>query len=664
MLSGKERLALVRELSGLRSDISGTLSGMAKMKIVRRITEIRVLLTGRAEVTADDVDINDQEAIDRFVMAEIERLGDDLTHADYTSALMLVSPYLRHGYIKEPDADTTIQEFESFSSVGGGLLPENMDEMLSADASEGEKSNIANARRDILDAFWKEPELTEKFIAFKQSVSAKVEETREALDAVSEEFYKKKPNDWYWTQEYREWESAFNAVKKPFKTRYTRAYNEREALVEAWKQEQIKSRLDEIDALSAKLFEPGRAVIDAVISKSPITPEQADAYASQQVIDSGVKTSLAKIDYPEEKLRADIAEFYRMTGGKVAPLRIRHGSYGGGRASAQNHGDDDLATIQVGQGFNKKTLWHEMGHCVEYGDDSARHAAYGFLKKRRESDKLFKLNQLTGQSGRYGYKPDEVAYKDKFFHPYVGKYYSHGTTEVISMGFECLSSPEKAAKLAHEDKEHLALVMGYMAQDMRPLQKLRLRKSNDKKADVIDKAKTREELVSGVIGYGKKIAKTLDKTHKLDGDLRTAFEFGLVGGNFHRKSFNDKPDFIGRVGNFHVYKGKMRNWNTRRVGSGYFMTTVPDGMYAVPAGGDRFNIGGDTASRVVKNVYGGDDGFYAILALHEYGRKGGIDSRFLNTNDPFGGSASSNIISSSTELLQECYDWLKANYGK
>jgi hypothetical protein len=91
MLSGKERLALVRELSGLRSDISGTLSGMAKMKIVRRIAEIRVLLIGAVAVTADDVDINDQEAIDRFVMAEIERLGDDYTLADYANAMRVAS---------------------------------------------------------------------------------------------------------------------------------------------------------------------------------------------------------------------------------------------------------------------------------------------------------------------------------------------------------------------------------------------------------------------------------------------------------------------------------------------------------------------------------------------------------------------------------------------
>lgn len=661
-LSALDKLDIAENIQSLLDKLESDISPLEKLDIADEVELLLERLLEGDVVTADTVDINDQAAVDAFVLAEIERLGDDFDHADYTSALTLVSPYIR-AEIREPiDSDGTKKAFDSLALSGIEAMPDGLDEMLSTDSSESLKKHLADARRDILNAFYTDDALKTKLEEFSVSVSGKLVAAKEELDAVSAAIRKEKPKDAqgynlsYWTKEYGEWEEKYKKATKPLKTRWTKAQNEWLALIDEWKQEQVKAKLDEIDALSEALFKPGKAVIDAVMSKSPITTEQADAYANQQVIDSNAKTSLNNIGYTEEKLRADIAEFYRITGGKVAPLRIRQGSYGSGRASAMDNGDNALDTIQIGNGFTKKTLWHEMGHSVEFGDSTAKIAAHGFLKKRRESGKLFKLRDLTGQ----GYRKDEVAYKDNFFDPYVGKYYKDGYTEVMSMGFECLSSPEKAAILASKDKEHLALVMGYMTGDMRQLPKLRLRKANNAKSNVIEAAKTREELSDGIMKYGKKIK--ISGSHKLEGDLRTAFDFGLVSGSF-RMASNNAPKFIGRVGDFHVYKGKMRNLKTWRVGTGYKFLTIPDDIWAEEVGTGRFNLRGNLSDYTYKEAYG-DDGLYSLMAFHEFGRNGGMNSAYLDSSKRREEMVSTDLSKLKLEHIQECYDWLKANYGK
>jgi hypothetical protein len=110
-------------------------------------------------------------------------------------------------------------------------------------------------------------------------------------------------------------------------------------------------------------------------------------------------------------------------------------------------------SVHVPRSADVKTYVHEIGHLVEsgYGSDEILVKAKAFLRERgrRDPDGLRPLNQIKNSS-MYG--RDEVAYKDEFIEPYMGKVYSTGhSTEIISMGLEMLY--ENPGMLAAQDPE-------------------------------------------------------------------------------------------------------------------------------------------------------------------------------------------------------------------
>ena len=56
----------------------------------------------------------------------------------------------------------------------------------------------------------------------------------------------------------------------------------------------------------------------------------------------------------------------------------------------------------------------------------------------------------------------EKAFPDKFIHPYVGKVYSNGLTEVLSMGIEQFTSKKKLTEFMKNDREHFIFVLGVL----------------------------------------------------------------------------------------------------------------------------------------------------------------------------------------------------------
>lgn len=136
-------------------------------------------------------------------------------------------------------------------------------------------------------------------------------------------------------------------------------------------------------------------------------------------------------------------------GGKLGPIEFvleGHSS----RAFARGK-----TLIAVQGSFNKETLFHECGHLAEAWDMSSQAACLQFVRDRAKGD-LVSLKKLTEGS----YRSNERAYPDDFYHPYVGKYYSHGASEVFSMGLQCLSNPQCLALLAEKDPEHFSLTLG------------------------------------------------------------------------------------------------------------------------------------------------------------------------------------------------------------
>ncbi|QOJ22962.1 MAG: hypothetical protein HRU78_04290 [Gammaproteobacteria bacterium] len=189
----------------------------------------------------------------------------------------------------------------------------------------------------------------------------------------------------------------------------------------------------------------GQKIIDTLLNSSKVTKEQADAWANSQIIEKSALTKLKKIWYREEDVRRDMAEFYRITGGKLRQVRIE--TDGSRRANASGIGHFEDNVIRPGSSFNKTILWHEMAHHLE-ADPAAKAASNGYLLKRRKSEKVYSLRSLTGNRG---YRSNEGAYSDDFINPYVGKVYRDKTTEVWSMGIQYLSNPSDAAMLVAKD---------------------------------------------------------------------------------------------------------------------------------------------------------------------------------------------------------------------
>ena len=644
MLTGLERIKLVGEIANLRAKIASEQSGLEKIKAVQRIYEIRKLLGDAIHYpSADAIDLNDQAAIDAFVDAELKRLDSDVTQADIDSANAL------HSFRVSVNVPSPKPVSQDILNDGASVLPSSFSDLLSSDDSENIALELGKAKQALISSFWNDPALTEQWATYHESISAEVNKVKEELNEIHEKFRKTRP-PFNAHVEYREWESRLTSELASIKLRFNKALKKRDGLEKAWKEAQIKEQLDQINNKLAELYKPGQVIIQAIAEKSSITQEQAEAFANSVLFDANALKSLKKAGYPEDQLRKDIAEFYRITGGKVAPLRIASGD-GSGRASAQMGGDAALDIIRIDGSFNKRVLWHEMGHSVEFSDFVAKAAANEFLARRRESEKLYSLKSLTGAN----YKSNEAAYKDSFFHPYVGKYYQGGVTEVISMGFECLSSPQRAAKLAAEDKEHLELVLGYASQEMRPLSKLRLRKASQNKGAISQATRSREELLSSVLKLSKKIK--LDQSHALTGLERETFELRLIAPNLKYKA---NYSYAGKISDFYAYRGLVREYASRRYITGYFLSAIPSD-FGVEAYSGSYNATG-SYDRTIKTVRGEDE-FLLLKAFHFFDAKGSSSSAYLTPDHRLGSLKILDSKSIPLNELQDCLTWLQANYG-
>lgn len=76
---------------------------------------------------------------------------------------------------------------------------------------------------------------------------------------------------------------------------------------------------------------------------------------------------------------------------------------------------------------------HELGHLLEK-DPAIKAAARAFWERRTAGESSVSLRTLTGIKA---YRSDEIARRDKFINPYMGKDYGPGNyTEIVSMGLE------------------------------------------------------------------------------------------------------------------------------------------------------------------------------------------------------------------------------------
>lgn len=117
-------------------------------------------------------------------------------------------------------------------------------------------------------------------------------------------------------------------------------------------------------------------------------------------------------------------------------------------------------TVYYGRGttptYVHDVVVHEMGHRIEHALSEVSKAAQAYYKERTKGAALKPLGP--------GYSADEMFYDAGWTHPYLGKYYKDGSTELVSMTLEALLSKNRFgyANAVLKDKDLVDFVVGLL----------------------------------------------------------------------------------------------------------------------------------------------------------------------------------------------------------
>lgn len=130
------------------------------------------------------------------------------------------------------------------------------------------------------------------------------------------------------------------------------------------------------------------------------------------------------------------------------------------RADARRNGP-----LNVGDNPTRSIIFHELGHYIEYANPEVYRAARAWVEARSRvanggTEQRAQLRDLTGIEE---YKIGELAFEDHFDNPYVGRDYGREqATEVVSVGMEYMTSPERMLQLYQRDPEHFFFMLGVL----------------------------------------------------------------------------------------------------------------------------------------------------------------------------------------------------------
>jgi hypothetical protein len=453
MLTTINRLGLVRALAQTRQALIGIVDVERKVLMTRKADSLRAILTGQRTNSLADLDLYAVEDSVRLMSDYLDTMesAPELERISAGSFVqILADKAYRAAVSSDNDGGITKGKAWAVLSRAGDLAQAHKDSYTAAMAESflagGEAAVQAALERieaipvETMAALNADAERHAAYKAAWADASERLRIKKERVDVL----YLALNRGEITSDEYRR-----------FAEEYREAYKAERDRIEA-RFEQLKAADETAKADAQKLVDHAvRQLKQEVIEQSPVTQTQADDWAYAQRIESSAKTALKKIGYELPQLRADMAEFYRLTGGRLAKVRIKASR---GRASATDIHGYKNRTINMGSNFSKRTLFHELGHHLE-ADPTVYAAAVGFLHKRRESDKLYSLKSL---SGGVNYGPKEVAYKDSWYSVYVGKRYPYSVTEVISMGVEAWADSATLARVLQVDAGHMRLIAGFM----------------------------------------------------------------------------------------------------------------------------------------------------------------------------------------------------------
>lgn len=553
-----ERLKITGQLGGAVKALADASSPIERIRLSRQVAELLAKLReGKLSFS-----LQNKEASARSLRAYLDRgladVGPALAHFEALTVSELAAEVGDHDlvaeararYLKGHGGDPEASHLAALEAISARGVDPKIDRDQ-VNKRLGEMRDTLNVRADQ----------TPEYKAILAEAGALNEEARDRQRQVNALLRSRSPDADAavagWNAWYADYQRRFKDINKRLAA-FIDDFNARKAQAEA-------------DALG----EAGKAVIASVLAASPVSEEEATSWAKAQVIDDKAAAKLRRLKYPKEQVIRDMAEFYRLTGGKASAVRISVA--GGRRASAENVTTRrDEKIINLGSHFNKTVLFHELAHHLE-NDPIAKAAANGFLVKRRESKTVYRLSQLTGQRG---YGPREVAYKDEFLSPYIGKVYPDGVTEVFSMGVQYLSNPKDAAMLAAQDPEMFALISGYLASPLTPAMNAKLHMHEGVIGELQEKRQTEAVLFEkATSALAARITLEQDgwwdALREEDDTLRRRIEYYL----FTR----GKPaKYIGAHGGYRVFEGVFRNPATRRRAKGHLVVGASVSFSSLP----------------------------------------------------------------------------------
>lgn len=441
------RLGLARDLQSAReAQVEARRADNTGHLIVatKRVSAVRAALLGLRAAGAEGIDVMDPlDAIKRATehfQALAESGADEVQVAEDK---LILKPVLSY-----------VESVASTAKLDGNIVSRAVSQLSIHGAPMGfpdaQLTRFAGAST-VVDAL--RGSLTQGKEAYEQATAAENQVMAELNDEQKHAF--------------EELRNRLNPGKSGGST-YDEYYNAHQQLVDEFKDRRTLAagqRQVTLARAGATLRDAGASVIEAFKGWSPVSEQQAVDWAAKQEISKAAVTRMKKGGYPVEQVRADMAEFYRLSAGRLGAVKIN--TNGSKRANATGIHGHGSAVINIDGDFDKRTLWHELGHHLE-SNPSILWAAKAFLNKRSDGSGLHTLRSLTGNNG---YRSSEKAYRDHFFSHYVGKFYSDAT-EVMSMAMESMSDPLLLGQRMAQDPEIFKLLEGVMKTPENKLMKL------------------------------------------------------------------------------------------------------------------------------------------------------------------------------------------------
>jgi hypothetical protein len=105
-----------------------------------------------------------------------------------------------------------------------------------------------------------------------------------------------------------------------------------------------------------------------------------------------------------------------------------------------------------------KSTAHELAHRMEATIPGVKEMEKAFYDRRTAGEDAKPLRTLTGI---YEYKMSEIARKDSFLSPYMGRDYNGTAYEILSMGLESLAGGDY--DIVKNDPDYAAFIVGLLA---------------------------------------------------------------------------------------------------------------------------------------------------------------------------------------------------------